>query len=55
MRYSAAGIADAAGMQTVAKVAGLSVETTEKLLTLVGLCEIYIMCFLVCLLALMRL
>ena len=36
MRYSAAGIADAAGIQTVAQVAGLSVETTEKLLELIG-------------------
>lgn len=36
MRYSAAGIAEAAGLQTVAGVAGLSVETTEKLLNLIG-------------------
>ena len=32
MRYSAQGIADAAGIQTVAKIAGLSEEKTEKLL-----------------------
>ncbi len=36
MRYSAAGIAEAAGIQTVARVAGLSVETTEELLERIG-------------------
>ena len=36
MRYSATGIAEAAGLQTVARVAGLTEEKTEELLALIS-------------------
>ncbi len=35
MRYSAAGIAEAAGMETIARIAGLTTERTEELLHLI--------------------